>query len=51
MKIGEMMRQEGNAWQPAGRGELAASTAESAAAGGGRFPLRRWHRAGLRQRT
>jgi len=31
MKIGEMMRQEGNEWQPAGRGELAASTAESAA--------------------
>ncbi|MGA9453442.1 MAG: hypothetical protein WBW41_19115 [Verrucomicrobiia bacterium] len=31
MKIGEMMRQEGNEWQPAGRGELAASTVESAA--------------------
>ncbi len=31
MKIGEMMRQEGNEWQPVGRGELAASTAESAA--------------------
>jgi hypothetical protein len=31
MKIGEMMRQEGTEWQPAGRGELAASTAESAA--------------------
>lgn len=31
MKIGEMMRQEGNAWQPAGRGELAASTAENTA--------------------
>jgi len=31
MKIGEMMRQEGNEWQPAGRGELAASTTESAA--------------------
>jgi len=31
MKIGEMMRQEGNEWQPAGQGELAASTAESAA--------------------
>ena len=31
MKIGEMMRQEGNAWQPAGQGELAASMAEGAA--------------------
>jgi hypothetical protein len=31
MKIGEMMRQEGSVWQPAGRGELPASTAESAA--------------------
>jgi len=31
MKIGEMMRQEGNEWQPAGRGELPAGTAESAA--------------------
>jgi len=31
MKIGEMMRQEGNEWQPAGRGELAANTVESAA--------------------
>ncbi len=30
MKIGEMMRQEGNEWQPVGQGELAASTAESA---------------------
>ncbi len=31
MKIGDMMRQEGNEWQPAGRGELPAGTAESAA--------------------
>jgi len=31
MKIGEMMRQEGNEWHPAGRGELAANTAENAA--------------------
>ncbi len=31
MKIGEMMRQEGNEWQLAGRGELAAGTAEGAA--------------------
>jgi hypothetical protein len=31
MKIGEMMRQEGSEWQVAGRGELPASTAESAA--------------------
>ena len=31
MKIGEMMRREGNEWQPAGRGELPASTAESVA--------------------
>ena len=31
MKIGEMMRQEGNEWQPAGRGELTAGPAESAA--------------------
>ncbi len=31
MKIGEMMRLEGKEWQPAGRGELAANTAESAA--------------------
>jgi len=31
MKIGEMMRQEGNEWQPAGRGELPAGQAESAA--------------------
>lgn len=31
MKIGEMMRQEGNEWQPAGLGELAANTAEDAA--------------------
>ncbi len=31
MKIGEMMRLEGKEWQPAGRRELAASTAESAA--------------------
>jgi hypothetical protein len=31
MKIGEMMRQEGNEWQPAGWGELAASVGENAA--------------------
>jgi hypothetical protein len=31
MKIGEMMRQEGNEWQPAGHGELPAGTAETAA--------------------
>jgi hypothetical protein len=31
MKIGEMMRREGNEWQPAGRGELSAITEESAA--------------------
>jgi len=31
MKIGEMMRQEGNEWQPAGRGELAANAVENAA--------------------
>jgi len=31
MRIGEMMRQEGNEWQPAGRGELAGNTVESAA--------------------
>jgi hypothetical protein len=30
MKIGEMMRQEGTEWRPAGRGELAALTTESA---------------------
>ena len=30
MKIGEMMRQEGNEWQPAGRGEPAAITEEGA---------------------
>jgi hypothetical protein len=26
MKIGELMRQEGNSWQPAGKGELSAGT-------------------------
>jgi hypothetical protein len=31
MKIGEMMRQEGSEWQPAGRSELPAIPAESAA--------------------
>ncbi len=31
MKIGEMMRLEAKEWHPAGRGELAANTAESAA--------------------
>jgi hypothetical protein len=31
MKIGEMMRQEGTEWLPAGRGELATSTTESPA--------------------